>query len=318
MQMLRWGGRGAAAAVLAGVVLAGCAGGSTTSSSGSDGCSSLHMVVTTSVLGDVVERVALAGDQVEVLMPVGSDPHTFEASARQVAAMHTADLVVVNGLGLEAGLSSVIEAARSDGVNVVEAASFVTPEPLAGGEAGGSASLDPHIWMDPVRMEEVTTGLAEAMAAADPACAAERRAAGEAYRQELVGLDAEMRAILAVVPEADRKLVTNHDAFGYLAARYGFQVIGVIIPGGTTFAEPSPSDLATLVDILRREGVRAVFAETIESTRLADALAAELGQGVKVVTLYTGSLGAPGSGADTYVGMMRTNATLIAQALAGP
>jgi zinc/manganese transport system substrate-binding protein len=316
--MWRWGVRGAVVAVLSGLVLAGCGGAPSSGPGTSGGCAALHVVVTTSVLGNVVEQVTLAGDQVKVLMPVGSDPHTFEASARQVAAMHTADLVVVNGLGLEAGLASVIEAARSDGANVVEAASFVTPEPLAGVAAGGAASLDPHIWMDPVRMEEVSTGLAEATAAADPACATERRAAGEAYLQELVGLDAEMRAILAVVPEADRKLVTNHDAFGYLAARYGFQVIGVIVPGGTTFAEPSPADLATLVDTLRREGVRAVFAETIESTRLADALAAELGQGVKVVSLYTGSLGPPGSGADTYVGMMRTNATLIAQALAGP
>jgi zinc/manganese transport system substrate-binding protein len=164
-------------------------------------------------------------------------------------------------------------------------------------------------------MADVVSGLGEALAAADPACPGRWRAAAEAYRQELLALDSEIEAILNAVPAEQRKLVTNHAAFGYFADRYDFEVVGVIIPGGSTLAEPSPADLALLVEVLRREGVRTVFAETTQPADLAEALAAELREGVAVVSLYTGSLGEPGSGADTYVGMERTNAERIAAAL---
>nr|MCU0281452.1 metal ABC transporter substrate-binding protein [Acidimicrobiia bacterium] len=129
-------------------------------------------------------------------------------------------------------------------------------------------------------------------------------------------LDAEIEASLAAVPPEQRKLLTNHHALGYFADRYGFEVIGAIIPGGSTLAAPSPADLAELVDLLRQAGVRAIFAETTQSADLAEALAAELGGQVAVVSLYTGSLGEAGSGADTYIGMQRSNAERIAAALA--
>ena len=164
-------------------------------------------------------------------------------------------------------------------------------------------------------MADVAAGLGEALAAADPSCAAAHREAAAAYRQQLDALDAEIAGILAAVPLAHRKLVTNHHAFGYFADRYGFEVVGAIIPGGSTLAEPSAADLAALVEILRSEGVRAIFTETTQSADLAEALAAELGGQVAVVSLYTGSLGEPGSGADTYIAMQRMNAERIAAAL---
>ncbi|MBM3696513.1 MAG: zinc ABC transporter substrate-binding protein, partial [Actinobacteria bacterium] len=280
----------------------------------------------TTILGDVARQVVGDHGRVEVLMPVGADPHSFQASAAQAASLRGADLVVVNGAGLEGGLHDVVAAAAAEGVAVVEAASFVVLLSLdhegedrehegEGEERDDHDSLDPHIWTDPSRMAEVATGLGEALAAARPACATAYRAAAAAYAGELLGLDAEIEATLAAVPPEQRKLLTNHHALGYFADRYGFEVIGAIIPGGATLAEPSAADLAGLVDLLRRAGVRAIFAETTRPAGLAEALAAELGGRVAVVSLYTGSLGEPGSGADTYPGMQRTNAERIAAAL---
>jgi zinc/manganese transport system substrate-binding protein len=130
-------------------------------------------------------------------------------------------------------------------------------------------------------------------------------------------LDTEIAGILAGIPAEQRKLVTNHRSLGYFAERYGFEVVGAIIPGGATLAEPSPADLAALTDTLRREGVRAIFTESTRPAALAEALAAELGEQVAVVGLYTESLGEAGSGAETYIGMQRLNAERIAAALGG-
>lgn len=302
------------------LAVAGCGQGGEAAPSGK--CGDTLVVATTTILGDVARQVVGNRGSVEVLMPVGADPHSFQPSASQAASLRRAGLVVTNGLGLEEGLHDVIEAAEAEGVTVVEAASFVEPLLFEIGEHEDEASgehehgaLDPHIWTDPARMAEVVTGLGEALAAADPGCAADHRRAAATYRDELLALDADIEQTLDAVPAGRRKLVTNHHAFGYFADRYGFEVLGAIIPGGGTLAEPSPADLAALVEILRREGVRAIFAETTQQADLAEALAAELGGEVAVVSLFTGSLGEAGSGADTYIGMQRANAERIAAAL---
>ena len=323
-----WLRRASVAVAALALGMTGCGGGDTAAVSVPGECGSPHVVVTTTILGDIVGNVVGDRGRVEVLMPVGADPHSFQPSASQAAALREADLVVVNGLGLEEGLQDLIEAAEADGVRVVEAASFVEALPFTweeeeGGHQGeavdeeghGHGAFDPHIWTDPARMAGVATGLGEALAAADPACADRWRAAAEGYRQELLRLDGEIEAMLDTVPAEQRKLVTNHNAFGYFAERYGFEVLGAIIPGGATFAAPSPADLAALVETLEREGVRAIFAETTMPAGLAEALAAEVGGQMVVVTLYTGSLGPSGSGAETYIGMQRTNAERIAAAL---
>ena len=136
-----------------------------------------------------------------------------------------------------------------------------------------------------------------------------------AYLDALEALDAEVEALVATVPPDDRLLVTNHEVFGYFADRYDFEVVGAIIPGGSTLAEPSAAELADLVRQIDERGVPAMFAETSSPTRLAEALAAE-GADVEVVELYSESLGEPGSPGDTYLGMVRTNAERIAAALA--
>ncbi len=263
-----------------------------------------EVVVSTNILGDVVQHLVGDDGRVQVLMPVGADPHDFAPSARQAQTVREADLLVVNGLGLEAGLVDTIEAAAADGVVVIAATDVLEP-----------GSADPHLFTDPVLMADAAELIARRLAAELPVLDTPAfRERVDAYLADLSALHQEVRALLAPIPPARRLLVTNHEVFGYFAARYGFEVLGAVVPGGSTLAEPSAADLADLAALIVAKDVPAVFADTSSSSRVVEALAAE-GSSVEVVELYTESLGAPGTDGDTYLGMVRTNAERIAAAL---
>ncbi len=173
---------------------------------------------------------------------------------------------------------------------------------------------DPHVWFDPHRVAEALPVLAQALtthAGLDPAAV---EACLASYRAELEAVDAEIAAKVSQLPAGSRKLVTNHEALGYYADRYGFEVIGTVIPSPSSMAEPNPAGLERLAEIIEHEGIKAIFAETQHSGDDIEVLAAEVGD-VEVVTLYTGSLGPPGSGAETYLGYLRTNTDLIVDSL---
>lgn len=305
----------------------------------------LQIVATTSILGDIVRHITDTEADVETLVPIGADPHDYTPSARQVAALETADLVVANGLGLEEGLEDILDSIERDGAMVLRIAPEVDPLPFAepgghdhgsdeehheedgeahdsdndaedhesNGEHGDHGDLDPHVWLDPVRMAAATELIGDTLAAIDPSIDWGVRARTHARR--LMAVDTAVRETLSVISPNRRKLITNHEALGYWADRYEFEVVGVVIPGGSTLAEPSSAELARLVEVIEAEGVTAIFAETTEPSALAEAVAAEVDTDVAVVELYTGSLGPVGSGAATYVGMLLTNAERIADAL---
>ena len=303
----------------------------------------LLVAATTTILGDLVANVVGADADLVVLIPVGTDPHDYRASAAQVALLHDADLVVANGLGLEKGILDVLEAAEADGINLLEVGDLLDPLPFGGhgrghddddagdeddhgdeddadhhgdeGEDHAHSGADPHFWMDPLRVAEAARLIAQALASLEGSI--DWMARADSYASAIEELHEEIQAILTPIPNEDRALITNHDALGYFADRYGFEIIDTVIPGGATLAEPSSAELAALVDRIRETGAPALFAETIEPTVLAEALAAEAGSGIEVVELYTGSLGEPGSGADTLIGMLREDARRIADALAG-
>ncbi|MEO6318218.1 MAG: metal ABC transporter substrate-binding protein [Acidimicrobiales bacterium] len=262
------------------------------------------VVVTTNIVGDVVR--SLVGDDaaVEVLMPPSADPHDFAPSAQQAAAMREADVLVVNGLGFEEGLLDAIGSATDDGVAVVTATDAI--EPL---------DDDPHLFTDPARMRDAAELIADELVAQIPELDTDAfQSRVDAYLAELDALDAEVEELLAGIPAERRVLVTNHEVFGYFADRYDFEVLGAVIPGGSTLAEPSAADLADLLTSIDEREVPAIFADTSSPARLADALAAE-GSDVDVVELFSESLGEEGSGGDTYLDMVRTNAERIAAAL---
>jgi zinc/manganese transport system substrate-binding protein len=283
------------------------------SAAGESGAGEPAIVVTTSILGDVVRD--LVGDQVTVavVMPPNTDPHDFQASARQVAEMRTADALIVNGGGFEGGLGDAIDSAVDDGVPTFVALDHVATLPAADDEDG---DVDPHFFTDPSRMADAVEALApfltKQVPALDTPAFQDRTATTVA---SLRALDAEIAATLAPVPADRRTLVTNHDVFGYFADRYGFRVIGAVIPSTSTQAEPSAGELNALATTIREAGVPAIFADTASPRRLADALAAEAGDDVRVVELYSESLAPAGTDGATYPGMMRTNAARIAAAL---
>ncbi len=297
---------------------------STTSTTAATSEVDLSIVATTSIAGDLVTQVVGDRGTVEVLMPIGTDPHDFQPSSRQAATLRTADLVVTWGLGFEEGLEAVLDGAIEDGVRVIEVSALV--DPIAYGDDDhdddhdddqddderGHGGLDPHTWMDPVRMaqaaREIGLALNEVAPGHDWMSVADRVAA------DLMAVHAEIEEILAVIPDDRRKLVTNHDSLGYFAARYDFEVVGVAIPGGSTLASPSSAQIASLVDAIRDSGVRILFAETTSPAALLDAIADEV-EGVRVVEILEASLAAPGQPGDTLAGMLVHNARLIAEAL---
>ena len=268
------------------------------------------VVATTNILGDVVGE--LLGEQAEVmtLMPPDADPHSFEISAKEAARITGAQLIVSNGLGLEEGLTQHLETAADDGVPLVEAGSLVDVLETESGAA------DPHFWTDPVQMVAVVEGVTEAVIDEVPGVdAAEVRSNAEAYTAELEALDAEMAEAFAAIPVEQRKLVTNHHVFGYLAARYDFAVVGAVIPSGTTLAAPSASDLDELATAIETAGVRTIFADSSQPDRLVQVLADEADVDVAVVPLFTESLTAGSGEAPTYLTMMRANTERIATGL---
>jgi zinc/manganese transport system substrate-binding protein len=278
-------------------------------------------VATTSILGDIVRHIVGDDADVEVLIGVGVDPHEFAPSSQQAATIVSADLVVANGLGLEGDLTDVLVEAAEGGApmlfvgEVVDPVQFgdATAPACATSEEGFDDGCDPHFWMDPARAGTAAIEIAAALADAGLEGPWDERA--QEYRTALLEVDTRILDMFEKVASENRKLVTNHDALGYLARRYGFEVVGVIIPGGSTLGEPSSADLARLVGTIEAQGVRAIFVDGPESTALADSLASELDHPVAVVVLFGDSLGGEGSGASTLSEMLLTTAARITEAL---
>ena len=300
---------GAAAVLVAAVLgsaLSGCE-----SAAGSNGP---LVVVTTNILGDVVENVV--GDEVEVmvLMPRDADPHSFEISAAEAARVERSDLVVSNGLGLEEGITKTVDTARSEGIPVLEVGPAVNPLDYVAGQSSGMP--DPHFWTDPERMATAVSAIERAVVDSVPgvdATAVSARA--QEYLAELEALTSRMQSRFESLPPDRRKLVTNHHVFGYLAERFGFEVIGAVVPSGTTLASPSASDLSELTATISAAGVPAIFVDSSQPDRVAQVLASEADTPVEVRALFTESLGSEGSGASTYIEMMDSNSLAIQEGL---
>lgn len=280
-----------------------------------------RVVATTAIVGDVVRQVA--GDAVEltILMGPGQDPHSYQPTPMDLAAIEKAHIVFINGLGLEEGLESTLEAAAGRSKPIVSVSTGITPRPREAPVAAADADHehaagDPHVWFDPANVKTWADNIAAGLSALDPAHAETYRANAARYRGQLDELDTYIRAQVARIPPERRKLVTDHDAFGYFAARYGFSVVGTVIPGVSTAAEPSAGETAALIGQIRSEGVPAIFVGATVNPKVAELVAREAG--ARVLRLYTGDLGPPGSGAEDYIGMMRADVEILVQGLAPP
>ena len=281
------------------------------------------IVATENFLADMTRQVV--GDRFDVhsLIPAGVEPHGYEPTPRDIAAVAGARLLVVNGAGLEAFQARLL--ANAGGTRpVVEASRGLVSRTAREGEAaegvagpsGAPAEPDPHFWLDPVLAVTYVENIRDAVISLDPPNAPFYRSNAQTYIAKLHELDARIARELAPIPAAERRLVTNHESLGYFADRYGFRILGTIIPSISSDAEPSARQLARLVDRLRSANVKAVFLETGSNPKLARQVAQEAG--IKVVTqLYTHALSSADGPAPTYIAMMEQDAKIIASALGG-
>ena len=280
----------------------------------------LKVAATTNIIGDIARQVGGEAIDLTLLLPLGADPHTFTPSPRDVAAVAEARVVFINGLGLEAFLAELIANAGGEAVVVpvsqgVETRALEEDEGHEPDEAADHdhGEVDPHAWLSPANGLIFVRNIEAALAALDPANAAAYKANAEAYRAKLEELDAWVQAQIETIPAENRKLVTDHNEFGYYADRYGLELVGAIIPAYSTAAEPSAQELAELQTAMRAVGVKAVFVGTTVNPKLAEQVARD--SGVKLAFLYTGSLGEVGSGVETYLDLIRYNTRAIVEAL---
>jgi zinc/manganese transport system substrate-binding protein len=296
-------GRLAAAAALTGSLVVACGGNP----------GSREIVVTTNILGDVVRNIVGDAAAVRVLMKPNADPHSFGVSAQEAVAISGADLLVHNGLGLEEGLDRHVQSAVAGGVPAVTVGEHIDAISYASGESAGQP--DPHFWMDPERMVKAVDVVIEAITQEVDVDIDTVERNASTYRDDLRSLATAMTETLSAIPADRRTLVTNHHVLGYFAQRYGFSVMGAIVPSGTTLAAPSSSDLQSLAGAITTARVPAIFVDSSQPQRLARVLAEQAGIEVRIVPLYTESLSPPGTPGSTYLDMMRANTDAIATAL---
>ncbi len=296
----------------------------------------LKVVATTTILQDIAQNVA--GDQftVDDLVPTDGDVHQYEPTPADVQKIADADLILVNGVGLEQFLDKLIADSGTQGTVVTVSEGlpiqrFLSIEARAGGSGGAQilgisgsytcgapqpgeeiGECDPHLWQNVVNVIGYTLNIRDAFSAADPDHADAYNTNAGNYVAQLEQIDAQVFTGLADI--TNRVLVTNHDAMGYFAARYGFQIAGVVLPGGATGQEPDPQAVAQLIDTIKADNVKAVFLENVSGDRMASQIADEAG--VQVVQgLYTDALGAPDSSGATYLDMIRANIQTLHNAL---
>ena len=260
----------------------------------------LDIVASFSVLGEIVQEVA--GDKADVHILVGpdGDAHSFEPTPNDAKTLGSADLVIVNGLGLEKWMERLIEASGYKGT-VAVASRGVHPRLM---QEEGTNVTDPHAWQDLANGRLYVSNIADALAAADPADAEYFRARAQRYDATLGALDSWVRAEIAQVPAAKRRVITTHDAFGYFGAAY--EVTFLAPEGISTDAEPTAGGLAKLIDQVRREKIKALFLENITSPQLMQTIAQETGVPLGGA-LFSDALSPPDGPAPTYVDMFKNN-----------
>jgi ABC-type Zn uptake system ZnuABC Zn-binding protein ZnuA len=265
----------------------------------------LEVVATTTEVGDWVQAVGGDAVAIDQVLEPNTDPHEYEPRPSDIEAAAGAELVFANGDGVDDWIDEVVSDSGSD-AEIVDLGAAV-PYRLPGEAGADSTAYDPHWWHDPRNAEAAVREIERRLAAAEPSKSPLFRRNAERYLARLRALDRGIARCFDAVPAARRKLVTDHDAFGYFARRYGIEVVGAVIPSQTTQSQPSAQDLSELARTVEEEGVSAIFPESSLSPKLAEAIARQTGASAER-TLYGDSLGPEGSAGATYLGMEAANA----------
>jgi zinc/manganese transport system substrate-binding protein len=306
----------------------------------------LNIVTTTSILADVVQNVAGDAADVTSLMDVGTDPHSFQPTTRDIIALDEANLIFINGIRLEGGLREILSEIESDQVIPMSACVTVltgldhevehedddshevaavsgdlgkqcmthyeelgiTPEgaPLYDADC---EDCDPHVWMDVQNVMLWTLFVRDTLSDLDPGNADLYADNCAAYLKQLRELDSDIQDLVESIPEDNRLLVTNHNVLNYFATRYGFEIAATILPGFSTGAEPGPQEILEVIQILEDADVPAIFVDNSANADTAEQIADEAE--VEVIMLYTGSLSADDAEGSTYIDYMRFNTSQI-------
>lgn len=304
--------------------LAACGGGES-----GDGSERLNVVTSTSILAALAREVGGERVTVTALIGPGSDPHTFEVTPGDIRTLAGADLVLLNGLELDDFLRDEVESANDDARIVVVTDGI---ELLESGDAHRDehddhdddhdgeedhdehGEFDPHVWQDPLRVKVMVENIASALELVHPDGSEEYASNAAAYQATLDEKHQEIQALVDEIHPDQRKIVTNHDGFAYFADRYGLEVVGTVIPGTSSEADPSAGEIAELIELIERENVNAIFGEALIEPAVAEAIAGDTGVQI-IYGLYTDQVGEPGSGAETVHEMLLANATRISEAL---
>ena len=266
----------------------------------------LRVLATTTFLADIAQNVA--GQRVEVtsLIPVGVDPHEYQLTPQDTTRIAQSQVLIANGVGYETWLQKTLDNVGGQRVEVI-ASTGLTPHPDT---SGGHPEGDPHLWLDPNNVIHYVENIRDGLTQADPAGADVYKTNAVAYIEQLKSLDAWIIEQVKQILQEKRMLVTNHEAFGYFAAHYGFTIIGTIVPSLSTEASPSAQQMAALIDQIKATKAPAIFVEVGVNTNMAEQIASETGTKV-VSNLYLETLSAKNGPAPSYIEMMKYDVTQI-------
>ncbi len=292
-------------AIICMLTLAAC-GPASAASQPTQGRSAPVILTSTTFLADITRHVA--GDRltIESLLPIGIDPHSYQPTPQDAAKLSRVKILIVNGADYEQFLGPLLENIGGKRI-VVEASAGINPRKDAQGEA------DPHLWLDPNNVSRYVENIRQALTQYDPADSQVFQTNANQYVRQLTELDAWIKQQVAVIPMDRHLLVTNHEALGYFAARYGFTVTGTVIESFSTDASPSAKQIAAIIDATRSSHTPAIFLDAGDNATLAEQIADETGVRV-IADLHLESL-TDGPPADNYLDMMKYNVTLIVNAL---
>jgi ABC-type Zn uptake system ZnuABC Zn-binding protein ZnuA len=284
-----------------------------------DNDDTLKVLASTTFLADIAQNVAGDRLQIESLLPIGADPHAYQAAPSDVAKIAESDVLILNGLEYEHFIEPLLENAGGERL-VIVATDGLTPHPAeehdeetGAGEGHDHEAGDPHMWLDPNLVIQYVENIRAGLIQIDSDGAEIYKSNTDEYIQQLKDLDTSIRGQVDQIPRERRLLVTNHEALGYFAEQYGFRIVGAVIPSLSTDAAPAAGQMADLIDEINASGVSAIFLEQSENPIFAQQIAEETGvQVVADLHLETLTDGAP---AGTYLDMMKYNVTLIVTAL---
>jgi ABC-type Zn uptake system ZnuABC Zn-binding protein ZnuA len=268
----------------------------------------LRVLASTTFLANITQNIAGDRAKVESLLPIGADPHSYQAAPVDVAKITESDLLILNGLEYETFIESLLQNAGGEKM-IVEATARLSPREDTGSEHG----VDPHMWLDPNLVITYVENIRDGLIKIDAEGAETYKTNADAYIAQLKDLDTWIVGQVNTVPAERRLLVTNHEAMGYFAERYGFEVTGSVIPSFSSNAAPSAQEMANLIDAIKKISAPAIFLDIADNNMLAQQIAGETN--VKIVgDLHLESL-TSGPPAGTYIDMMKYNVSRIVEAL---